>query len=496
MAEVAATATAVVAVAICAGSLLVLITAAFLHPKVTAGVLVILTMLSQTIQTVTGAPAMGYFDEVGVLLALALFVGHRLYVHGTVRWYPAMWFFVAFAGLGLVSSVFEAVPLAVTATGAFLFLKGPLFGFALAQLDWRVDDIPRVARFGAGVVIFILITALINAAAPSAWNSFIGRVSTVSERGGMSSLTGPFDHPVGLGTTMSMAFLAVLLYRHLVRKTWFNLGLMVATGLACIAAFRRKSIAAATVTAIGMRAVLPGHKAMYYTALVILVPVALILAWEPLTAVVQGTLQEYTANVSETARVRMTIDGFALALTAFPFGVGFGRFASFTASDNYSPLYEDLGYQRIYGMGPGELGGFLSDTFWPAPIAETGLLGALCYAGALYLLCVPAWRMMRRANHSLLRWVGAVTVAWFVTLTVESVVAPVFVSPPMFALPFVAAGMCAALVATSGTEQDGEDESASAGGSDTPLPWAGASQDGTIDVSGQGASGSVGGRVS
>lgn len=422
--------------------------AAFVHPKVTAGVIVVITMLSQTIQTVTGVNALGYGDEIGVILAVVLFTARRLYLRRSIRFYPAVWFFLAFAILGVISSVINSVPLGTMATGAFLFLKGPALGFAVAQLDWRREDIPNITRAGVGMILFILLTVLINAVAPGPWNAWVGRMETITERAGFTSLTGPFDHPVGLGTTMSMAFLAILLYRHLVRKGAFSLSLLIVTGLTCIAAFRRKSIAAAALTAIGMRAVLPGPKAMYLTALGVLLPVVLVLGWEPLTAVVVSTYEEYTANVAETARVRMTLDAITLTLAAFPLGVGFGRFASFTAGDHYSPLYEDLGYQWIYGMGPGDRGGFLSDTFWPAPVAETGILGALCYAAGLYLLAVTGWRLMRGAPSAHVRWIGAVTVAWFVTLGIESVVAPVFVSPPMFALPFVAAGIATALAAT------------------------------------------------
>ncbi|KAA9393863.1 hypothetical protein FCK90_09325 [Kocuria coralli] len=476
MVEVATVLTVILALLMGGFAVLLLGTAAFVHPKVTAGLIVLITMLSQTIQTVTGVNALGYGDELGVLLALLLFTGRRLYLRGSIRFYPALWFFLAFALLGVVSSIVNDVSLGTLATGGFLFLKGPALGFAVAQLDWRREDIPHLIRAGVIFILFVLVTVVINAVQPAAWNAFIGRVATISERAGFSSLTGPFDHPVGLGTMMSMAFLAILLYRQLVRKGVFSFALLCATGLTCIAAFRRKSIAAATITAVGMRAMLPGPKALYLALLAVLIPAALMIGWDPLTAVVQSTYQEYTENVVETARVRMTVDSVALSLGAFPLGVGFGRFASFTAGENYSPLYQDFGYQWIYGMGPGERGGFLSDTFWPAPLAETGLLGALCYAGGLYLLAVTGWRLMRRSPSRRVRWMGAVTVAWFVTLGIESVVAPVFVSPPMFALPFVAAGIATALTASlkeaSPDEPAGEAELSYESGEERAVaPW-------------------------
>lgn len=417
------------------------------RPKAALGAIIVYSMISQTIGTVGGAAVLNYGDELAVVLAVGIACCRRLLDRGSLRFFAALWFLLAFVLLGLISAAVQAVPWPTALTGAFLFVKGPALGFAAAQLDWRRCDLPRIATAGAAVIVVILFVCALNAAAPGPWNELVGRTEAVSERGGFSSLTGPFDHPVGLGTTMALAFLAVFLYRTLVRRTPFTLGLMIATGLACIAAFRRKSIVAALVAALGVRAAVPHPRGLYLASIAVLLPVGLVLAREPLMAVVQGTVAEYTTDWERVARIRMTIDGALLAVASFPLGVGFGRFASFTASDDYSPIYTDLGYERIHGMGQGEMGGFLSDTFWPAPLAETGILGAVCYIGALVMFVAPGWRMMRTATDGHSRWIGAVTVAWFAELLIESVVAPVFVSPPMYGLPFAAAGLCLALSA-------------------------------------------------
>lgn len=417
------------------------------HPKAAMGIAVVYSMISQTVGTVGGAAVLNYGDELAVLLAVGVACARRLIDHRSLRLFSAVWFLLAFLLFGLISSVAHAVPWDITLTGALLYLKGPALGFAVAQLDWRRADLPRIAKAGAAVIVVILFFCALNAASPGAWNSMISRTDEVSERGGFTSLTGPFDHPVGLGTIMAMAFLAVFLYRTLVRRTAFTLALLIGTGLACAAAFRRKSIVAGIVVALGVRAALPHPRALFVTGALIVVPVGLVLAWAPLMDIVDGTAVEYLTDWERVARIRMTLDGILLAVAAFPLGVGLGRFASFTASDNYSPIYTDLGYERIWGLGKGDMGGFLSDTFWPAPLAETGILGAVCYLGALILFIVPGWRLMRTAADGHSRWIGAVTVAWFAQLLIESVVAPVFLSPPMYGLPFAVAGLCLALTA-------------------------------------------------
>lgn len=417
------------------------------HPKASMGAAVVYSMVSQTVGTVGGLAVLNYGDELAVVLALGIACARRLIDHRSLRFFAAVWFLLAFATFGLISGVVHSVPWSITLTGAFLYLKGPLLGFAIAQLDWRRADLPRIARAGAGVVVAILFLTGLNAAAPGPWNELVGRTDGAGERGGFTSLTGPFDHPVGLGTTMALAFLAIFFYRTLVRRTPLTLILLLATGFAGVAAFRRKSIVAALVAGFAVRSALPHSRAMFLTSAAILVPVAVVLGWDPLMRIADGTLAEYLTDWERVARIRMSVDGFLLAVASFPLGVGFGRFASFTASDSYSPLYSDLGYERIYGMGRGEMGGFLSDTFWPGPLAETGILGALCYFGAVVMFAVAGWRLMRSASDGHSRWIGAVTVAWFGELLIESVVAPVFASPPMYGLPFAVAGVCLALSA-------------------------------------------------
>lgn len=443
---------------------------AFAVPKPVAGLVVLVTILSQSFQTISGVAAVGYADELCVLAALTLFCTWRLSHHGSLRWFGALWPFIGFGALGMISSVVHEVPLGTSLTGAFLFFKGPLLAFAVAQLDWRREDLRAVARWGGAVIVAILAMCVLNALSPETWHGIVGRTDTVSERGGFMSLSGPFDHPVGLGTTMSLSFVAVSAYRSLVRRTPVNLALMVGTGLACLMSFRRKSVVSAVAVAAGLRLAMPKPRAFYVVGAAILVPTAVIIGWDTLSGIVAGTITEYTADTNETARIRLTMDSIPLAIGAFPLGVGFGRFASFTAADDYSPLYEQLGYHWIWGMQPDGEESFLSDTFWPAPLAETGVLGLVCYAGGLLLLVMPAWRLMRGAADPHVRWIGAVGVGWFAVMGIESVAAPVFVSPPMYGLPFALAGLVLAVAA---------DESARA--AVKPLPWAaGAAASGQI----------------
>jgi len=93
------------------------------------------------------------------------------------------------------------------------------------------------------------------------------------------------------------------------------------------------------------------------------------------------TFLSYYSHADYT-RTLLTTDSLKIAKKMFPLGAGFGSFASNVAAVHYSKLYERLGYLKIWGMGRDSE--FLSDTFWPIIIGETGLIGVICFSMIIY----------------------------------------------------------------------------------------------------------------
>lgn len=74
-------------------------------------------------------------------------------------------------------------------------------------------------------------------------------------------------------------------------------------------------------------------------------------------------------------RAILTVRANELAASHFPLGTGFATFGSNIAAEHFSPLYNMLGIK----YGP-----FLSDTFWPTVIAQTGYIGTIFFA---FVIC-------------------------------------------------------------------------------------------------------------
>ena len=102
------------------------------------------------------------------------------------------------------------------------------------------------------------------------------------------------------------------------------------------------------------------------------------------------SLNKYYVKIDESARRTLTNDSINIANNYFPIGSGFGSFASNIAAKNYSKVYIKLGYYRMRnsGLQEGKKGAFLSDTFWPIVIAQTGWIGFCSFCFALLSMII------------------------------------------------------------------------------------------------------------
>lgn len=417
-------------------------------PKIGAAVSVIGILFGSGFATSTGVGALGYLDEALVILPAVVFPGLRLLRQLPPRWLPGLGWIAVYVMLGSVSSIVNDVPTLLAAQSTFLVLKGFLFAFAVAQLDWTPDDVKKAARCGAIVLAIVLAVSVVNFLIPEVWTSIFSRRSKgIDYRLGMPSLIGPFDHEFAYGQFMALSAVAVLAYRSNVQKGLASAVLLAGSFLGLVLSFRRKAIAAALTALLSVRILTPGKRTSAFVAAVLALPIVAIVSWDAVSSVVDATYTEYFTDPTKTARTRFYADGAALAMQSFPFGVGFARFGSYMAGEEYSPEYVKLGYNLVYGLAPGDRGPYLSDTFWPAIAGESGWFGLMAFALALVAMARVGLKLIKASEDKYVRWAGVVLAAWVVEFTVESIAAPVFNTPPIFALLFGAAGLAASLLA-------------------------------------------------
>lgn len=73
-----------------------------------------------------------------------------------------------------------------------------------------------------------------------------------------------------------------------------------------------------------------------------------------------------------------------IAKDHFPLGSGFGTFVSYYSGLSYSPLYGIYGLLNVNGLRQ-EATLFVSDSFWPMVIGQTGFIGLVAFVLAIVM---------------------------------------------------------------------------------------------------------------
>lgn len=100
-----------------------------------------------------------------------------------------------------------------------------------------------------------------------------------------------------------------------------------------------------------------------------------IVAWEKFQFYfITGTGDDISKSM---ARPALYMGALQLFQDFFPFGTGFGSYASYASGIYYSPLYAQYGMDKIYGLSQ-EYGSFITDTYFPQ-LAQFGVVGLMLF---------------------------------------------------------------------------------------------------------------------
>jgi hypothetical protein len=412
-------------------------------PRTMVGLTVIGVLFVRPVVHLVPVDAVRNLDEALVALCAVTLPLHRLIDRKPLRAFPGQWWFAVFAAAGLLSGVVVGVEPSTLLLGAFVTCKGFIFAWAVAQVDWEERHLRAAAGVGAVVIVLCLLAVAANMAMPAAWAGIMSNDGNIEVRVGLPSALGPFTHPLDLGQVMALAFVAVLTWRSAVRRSALTFCLLLGTGLATLLTFRRSAITSLAAAALWVKAKVRSVGVLVGVAAA--APVALVVLFQPLVAVVAFTYNDYIVRAATEARTVLTVDSFKVAAANFPGGAGFGRFGSAIAASRYSPEYTARGYQHLWGLGPepGE-GNFLTDTEWPALLGETGFFGVAAFVLGL----VAIWRVGRRVRSGqgspVVRWTGLLVMGWTVSALITSIGNVVFTGPPSFAMYFGLVGVLTA----------------------------------------------------
>ena len=434
----------------------VLLTAAFLLAPVKAiSIFAAFMLVIETLVPYAGTD-LRYADEVFVAIASFITVVSRRHVivAGLVPVRDGA--VVVLVVAAVASSLTSGVALVVWLPGVPLLIKGLAVFYIVRFHHVTGPDVRWILRMWLVLASVLLVGGLVEFAAAVAG----GASDHEATRGGIPVVSSVFYHPQLFGWLAATAAL-FLIAHYVVFRRWWMLALALLFSIGVILSGRRRSIlGVAGGVAAGVIVQLAGRgrseRAKVWLGPILGVAVIAIafmpvltglyaLTWSGYVDPVTGgrSTPSYAADGSANqtpARIALYQGSLEIARDHFPLGVGLGRYGSWISRIHYSDVYRQYGLDRVYGLSPANPQ-FITDTFWPQILGETGVVGLAAYAAFLGWV---GFRLILLAQRPALpppaRALVLATGMVFAQTLVESVASVILVSPSQAYLVMLAIG--------------------------------------------------------
>jgi hypothetical protein len=358
------------------------------------------------------------------------------------------WMVLSIFLLGLVSSILNEVPLLIMFQGAFLMLKGFIVLFTLRSLDFTEDDLRDYFIVFKRFTIIVLIFAVIDLLFAKQLRGVLNTDQKFDIRMGLLSVQSIFIHPGIYGWYLALVA-SYLIATYTVTKHKMtgikSLVVLVASALS----FRFKTIMAIIVNAcfalvqnqLSLASIKKLRKSKIFIPVLV---IGLIIGIVVLVAVFQLTIltiERYiTTDYTQSARKALYMFGFIIAAKEFPFGVGFGRYGSWTAREHYSPVYYEFKLDKIYGLYSQDPK-WATDTYWPSIMGEVGFIGMLILITIFAYLVINIYKGYKETKVISYKIFLLFTVMVFIQSFMESLGEQVYNSGPQYLFIFGTAGI-------------------------------------------------------
>lgn len=338
--------------------------------------------------------------------AMAVFVVLAVGTYALRRAGRLEWLLVGAAGVffaaGAVSGLLASESLHLLVLGSWLGLKLWTWLLVAAAIPWRRVDLRLAYRvlMIAGVVVVIF--GVVDLVFPHQLRAALGTGSIPHQDfRSASAVQSIFPNP-GRYSFFTSAMLAVAYGRFLVSRHRGDLVLCVIFFAAALLSERVKGLASLAILIVLLPVLVYGVRRIPVRWAIGAIVIVLVAA----VAMLPILLHQISiyGSVANNPRGELYLAALRIAGDNFPFGVGFGRFATYLSLDPYSPVYVQYGLSSVYGLSP-QTKFYLLDTSWPAVLGEAGWLGLCAYLAGIGLLASALWGRMR---SQILPAVGAV----------------------------------------------------------------------------------------
>ncbi len=355
-------------------------------------------------------------------------------------------FFLLF---GIISSISNQVPLLINASQLLLYIKGFILFYIFSNLSINKRILRKYlhAFFWVALVIFLL--GCVDFIAPQQFRTITGNLTYIEYYNKIPTVKSIFTHPAVFGWFMSFAALYCFAFFMIFKKKSYLLA-GIAFFLGCFLAMKAKAIIGLVAGLLIGLSFLPSKKRIkIIIVLAFFTIICFILFWPSISELFQSKINTYVNSETymDVARNILYIKSVDIAKDYFPLGAGLGRYGSWISSLYYSPIYEQYGISKIWGMSR-DMPNFIMDTFWPMVIGETGFIGFILYLGIILIFCKSLSKQIRYSENKYIKAFQLGTLMMLIESLIESIANPVYTSPPYHFFLFGSIGICYALSKT------------------------------------------------
>lgn len=357
-----------------------------------------------------------YWDEFFAVLCLCAFVIYSLkYLMPLKREVMILTLFLAVGFLGALINQYQDFLRAVL-PDAFLCMKfWIVFYCGKYVVSILADESDAKYRIGkhACFMLFVLSTL-------SVLNYCTSIFPSSSFRFGIKALELFYNHPTNL-VAILVYLLSIIVWTSDEIGHWrlYVILDLVMMALTC----RSKAFVTICIVALLFYFIRIRNRRVTGRTLLLFVPLVVLIAWDQ--------IQYYFVELSESsARLALLTTAVQIAKDYFPIGVGFAAFGSTYSAEFYSPIYALYGINNIYGLRISNTS-FISDSFWPMILGQTGIIGLLCIIYVLFKML----KDIQKIRHYQNEYLAALLV--FCYFLVSSTSEAAFVSPNTIPLAFI-----------------------------------------------------------
>ena len=335
-----------------------------------------------------------YIDE--ILGGFALFSLYRYFFRKGSIPYPIIAVFFLLLSiiiLGIVSSINSGIDVTWgnRLINLYSLIKNQLVFFWLLLVPSVQEKKETLKLLGPIIKIYIVVAfifALINI--------FHDIGMTYDVRFTLRSFKFIYNNPATLNDRILCGF-AVLVANRGIRK---NLGFILLGTIVIILTFRSNGLAALAVFWALFGLLKLGQK-LTFNKILFVALIAIFTGW--------GSIKNYLIE-DVTPRGMMLRNGIMLANRYFPLGSGLGTYGSDIAFKFYSPIYYELGYDKIWVLAP-VTGSVATDNFWPMLFGQYGWISSLLF---LIVLLIQFWIIMANISNSQLKAVAITLISYMI----------------------------------------------------------------------------------